>query len=148
MAKSDLGLMDVVALDKVQKGKPLTADEFKRLKAKRLVEGRRPNIFVSARVAAATDTKADYIKKRAFDKSHYKGMILSYLQEFGDARREDINKLLRDKLSDALTSDQKDNFISNLLQAMRRDGTIVPIGGKRGKGAKWELYKGPHGDRN
>ena len=148
IAKSDLELMDVVALDKVQKGKPLTADEFKRLKAKRLVEGRRPNIFVSARVAAATDTKADYIKKRAFDKSHYKGMILSYLQEFGDARREDINKLLRDKLSDALTSDQKDNFISNLLQAMRRDGTIVPIGGKRGKGAKWELYKGPHKDRN
>ena len=116
------------------------------MKANRLVEGRRPNIFVSAQVAAATDSKADYIKKRAFDKGHYKGMILSYLQEFGDARRENINKLLRDKLSDALTSDQKEHFISNLLQEMRRDGTIAPIGGKRGKGAKWELYKATLGD--
>jgi len=148
MAKSDLGLMDVVALDKVQKGKPLTVDEFKWLKAKRLIEGRRPNLFVSAQIAAATETKADYIKKRAFDKNHYKEMILSYLQEFGEAKREDINKLLRDKLSDALTSDQKEHFISNLLQEMRRNGTIAPIGGKRGKGAKWELYKGSHGDRN
>lgn len=146
MAKSDLELMDVVALDKVQKGKPLTGDEFKWLKAKRLIEGRRPNLFVSAQIAAATETKADYIKKRAFDKSHYKEMVLSYLQEFGEAKREDINTLLRDKLSDAFTSDQKDHYISNLLQEMRRDRAIAPVGGKRGKGAKWELYRAPLGD--
>jgi ATP-dependent DNA helicase RecG len=66
MQRTDLALMDVIGLDKVQKGKPVAEEEFKSLKAKRLIEGRRPNLFVSAEVAAATETKADYIKKRAF----------------------------------------------------------------------------------
>jgi ATP-dependent DNA helicase RecG len=79
MARTDLDLLDVIALDKVQKGKPLTEDELKSLKAKKLVEGRRPNLYVSATVAAATETQADYIKKRAFDKDHYKKMVVSYL---------------------------------------------------------------------
>lgn len=70
MARADLDLWDVIALDKVQKGKPLTEDEFRSLKTKKLVEGRRPNLFVSAEVAAATETQAEYIKKRAFDKDH------------------------------------------------------------------------------
>src|SRR5260370_39026738 len=82
MARADLDLWDVIALDKVQKGKPLTDDEFKSLKGKKLVEGRRPNLFVSAEIAAATETKADYIKKRAFDKDHYKKMIVAYLKKF------------------------------------------------------------------
>jgi ATP-dependent DNA helicase RecG len=48
---------------------------------------------------------------------------------------------LRDKLSAALDDDQKRNFITNLLQELRRDGIIQPVGGKRGKGAQWELCK-------
>ena len=46
MQKTDLVLMDVIALDKVQKGKPLTKEEFRSLKDKELVEGRRPNLYV------------------------------------------------------------------------------------------------------
>ena len=88
MARTDLDLWDVIALDKVQKGKPLTDDEFKSLKAKKLIEGRRPNLFVSAEIAAATETKAEYIKKRAFDKEHYKKMVVAYLEQVrrGEAR--------------------------------------------------------------
>jgi ATP-dependent DNA helicase RecG len=68
-------------------------------------------------------------------------MIVAYLTKFGEAKREDIDKLLIDKLSDALDEDQKRNVITNLLQEMRRDGIIQPVEGKRGKGAKWELCK-------
>ncbi len=75
MQRTDLNLFEVIALDKVQKGKPVTDDEFKMLKKKQLIEGRRPNLFVSAEVAAATETQADYIRKRAFDKQHYMKMI-------------------------------------------------------------------------
>lgn len=140
-ALPDLDLLDVIALDKVQKRKPLTDEEFRSLKTKRLIEGRRPNLFVSAEVAAATETKADYIKKRAFDKAHFKQMIVAYLENFGEAKREDIDKLLLSKISDALNSEQKKNFIMNLLQEMRRKGNLKPIDGKRGKGAKWALHK-------
>lgn len=145
MNRSDLELTNVILLDKVQKGRPLSDEEFRSLKAKRLIEGRRPNVFVSAEVAAATDSKADYIKKRAFDKEHYKKMVVAYLEKFGEAKRGDLNKLLLGKLSDALTEPQKRNVVMNLLQEMRREGTIRPVGAKRGKGAKWVLHK-PHGE--
>jgi len=111
--RTDLELWDVIALDKVQKGSPISDEEFRLLKAKKLVEGRRPNLFVSAEVATATETRAEYIKKRAFDKEHYKKMVSAYLGKFGEAKREDIDKLLMDKLSDALDDDQRRNAITN-----------------------------------
>jgi ATP-dependent DNA helicase RecG len=141
MARTDLDLLDVIALDKVQKGKPLTEDEFKALKGKKLVEGRRPNLFVSAEIAAATDTLVDYLKKRGIDKAYGQKMVVELLEKQGQASRQDFDKLLLGKLSDALDDDQKRNFVTNLLQEMRRDGIIQPVQGKRGKGARWELCK-------
>jgi ATP-dependent DNA helicase RecG len=139
MARKDLDLWEVIALDKVQKGRPLTDDEFKLCKRKKLVEGRRPNLYVSAEIAAATETQAEYIKKRGFDKDHYKKMVVAYLEKFDEARREDIDKLLLDKLSDALDERQKDRFVGNLLQEMRREGTIERTGTSRW--ATWHLTR-------
>jgi ATP-dependent DNA helicase RecG len=139
MARTDLDLLEVIALDKVQKGKPLSEEEFRSLKDKKLVEGRRPNLIVLAAVAAATETKAEYIKKRAFDKDHYKAMIVAYLKKFGGTKREEIHKLLDDKLSDTLGDEQKRNFVMNLLQEMRRDKVVVVDG--KGPGATWKLHK-------
>ena len=99
MARSDLELMDVIAWDKVQKRRPLTDEEFRTLKGKLLIEEECPNLLVWAEVAAATETRADYIKKRAFDKEHYKKMVLAYLGQYGHATTEEIRKLLRDKVS-------------------------------------------------
>jgi ATP-dependent DNA helicase RecG len=137
----ELNIFDVITLDKVQKGKPLTENEFKVLKAKRLIEGRRPNLYVSAKVAAAIETRADYIKRRAFDKTHYKKMVVEYLEEFKKASRAEFDQLLMNKISDALDSSQKKNFITNLLQEMRREGIIEPTGPTRW--AKWVLSKAP-----
>jgi ATP-dependent DNA helicase RecG len=139
MTRTDLDLMDVIALDKVQKGKTLTEDEFRSLKTRRLIEGRRPNLFVSAEVAAATDTKADYIKKRAFDKNYYKKLVLEYLEKYKEASRQNIDQLLMDKISNALTDDQKKTYINNLLQEMRREGAIESSGTTRW--AKWTIPK-------
>jgi ATP-dependent DNA helicase RecG len=143
LARDDLNLWDVIALDKVQKGKPLTEDEFKSVKAKKLVEGRRPNLFVSGDVAAATDTVEDYLNKRGIDKAYCKMMAAELLERKGEAKREDFDGLLRKKLSDALTEDQKTNFIRNLLQEMRREGTIERVGSSRGPNAIWRLSKRP-----
>ncbi len=141
MARTDLGLLDVIALDKVQKGRPISDGEFRSLKGQRLIEGRRPNLIVSASVAAATETMVDYLKKRGIDKSYAQKMVVELLGKQGEASRQDFDKLLLGKLSDALDDGQKKNFITNLLQEMRRDGIIQPVEGRRGKGAKWELCK-------
>jgi ATP-dependent DNA helicase RecG len=140
-ARTDLDLLDVIGLDKVQKGKPVSEDEFKSLMGKKLIEGRRPNLFFSAEVAAVAETKAEYIKKRAFDKDHYKKMIVAYLTNFGEAKREDIDKLLLSKLSDAVAPEKKAHWIKKLLQGTRRDGTIQKAGAEAGTGAKWVLSK-------
>lgn len=62
----ELDLMDVITLDKIQRRWPID-DAFRRLKAQKLIEGRRPNLFVSAKIAVATGEKAAYIKNRAGD---------------------------------------------------------------------------------
>jgi ATP-dependent DNA helicase RecG len=138
ISKTDLRLIDIIALDKVQKKKPLSDDEFTRLKRMKLIEGRRPNLFVAAHIAEVTHRKVDYIRHRAFDKDHYKKMVLSLIQQFGPASRKEIDTLLLEKLPDILTEGQKYNKIRNLLQEMRSEGSIRPLGG-RGPQSKWTL---------
>jgi len=99
IARPELDPFDVMALDKVQKKKPLTEDEYKSLKGKELIEGRRPNLFVSAEVALATDSVLDYLDKRGIDKAYCKKMVAELLERKSEAKRDDIDGLLRKKLS-------------------------------------------------
>lgn len=140
--RKDLDMLDVIALDKVQKGHRLSESEFASLKSKKLVEGRRPNLYVSEIVAAETDTRVEYIRKRSFDKQHFKDMIIEYLKKFHEADRKTIENLLLDKVSDALTQEQKQLFIKNLLQDLRKEGVIQTRGSKT-FGAKWILSPHP-----
>jgi len=129
--KADLDLGTVVALDKVQKRKPLTPQELKHLRRLNLVEGRVPALFVASSIAAITGDKAQYIRNRAFDAEHYKQMILDLLREFGSASRADIDSLLKGKLSDILTPEQQATKIKNLLYVMaRKDRTIKNVGSR------------------
>jgi ATP-dependent DNA helicase RecG len=71
-------------------------------------------------------------------------MVLAYLDQYGHATTEEIRKLLRDKVSDALSAPQKLNWIRNLLGFMsREDGTIRHEGPKRG--GRWVLANAPPG---
>ncbi len=135
--RKDLNLLDVIALDKVQKGRQITQDEFRSLKAKGLIEGRRPHLYVSEKVAAETDTRADYIRKRSLDRDYFKKMIVTYLETYHEAKWGAFEDLLLDKVSDALNEKQKRQFIKDLLQEMRRDGTLETIG--RTQAARWVL---------
>jgi ATP-dependent DNA helicase RecG len=140
MSQTNLDLLDVIALDKVQKKQPIGDAEFKSLKDKKLIEGRRPNIHVSADVAAATDTVEDYLKRRGIDKAYCEKMVVDFLKVKGEAKRAGIIRLLSEKLSDALTEEQKRNFIRNLLQDMRRRKELLVEG--RGVTALWRLANG------
>lgn len=135
--KTDLPLADVLALDRVQKKLPIPDAAATRLRKAGLIEGRKPNYFVSAEIAAATASKADYIRTRAFDDEHYAKLLTEYLKKYQRANRAEINQLLLDKLSDALTEEQKVKKIDNLLTKLRRAGRIHNAG-SRGQPA-WAL---------
>lgn len=139
MENTGLDLDTIIALDKVQKRRPVDGETFARLKKRKLIEGRRPNVFIAAHIAAVTGDKAAYIRNRAFDKAHYKDMVSAYLQKFGEASRPDLDRLLLEKISDALTEKQKKRFVTNLLQEMKKDGRVIPQGATRS--VKWLISK-------
>ncbi len=124
MERKDLPLTKVVLLDRVQKKLQITDEAAGMLKKDKLIAGRKPNFYVEATVAAATDDKATYIKNRAFDDDHYKKMVMEFLKTYKKASREEIDKLLMSKLSDILNEKQKRNKIRNLLHSMSKNGSI------------------------
>ena len=126
--KTDLPLVDVLALDRVQKKLPVPDAAAARLRKAGLIEGRKPNLFVSASVAKATASLEDYLRTRGQDDAFYLKLITDYLAMKGEASRADINKLLLDKLSEALSEKQKAIKVSSLLTKLRRKGTIVNVG--------------------
>ena len=135
--KTDLPLFAILALDRVQKKLPISAEMTRKLRRDGLIEGRKPNIHVSAAVAKATAHKAEYIKTRAQSDDFYCKLITDYLSEFGEASRSDIDELLLDSLSKALSSDQKKKKVANLLSRLRNAG-IIRNKGIRSK-SKWVL---------
>jgi len=137
MQHTDLDLVDVVNLDRVQKKLPITEDSIQRLRRRGLIDGRKPNFRVSAKVAAATATMADYVRTRPQDDEFYAKLLTDYLERAGQASRREVDQLLLDKLSDALSLDQKVGKISNLLTKFKRQGLIENVGSKRA--SKWKL---------
>ncbi len=137
MRRHDLDLQQVLLLDMVQKKKPISADSARALRADKLIEGRAPNFFVSAKVAAWTGDKARYIRNRGLDDTYYRQLILDYLEKYGQASRQDINALLLTKLPDVLSTTQKMNKIRNLMQTMRKEALIHRDGSRTN--AVWRI---------
>lgn len=136
---SDLDLQEIMALDRVQKNQPITKSMANELKLRHLIEGRRPNYYVSSEVAKVTGDKTTYIKNRKQDDDFYIKLVLDYIDTYDSASRSDIDKLLLDKISDILNHGQKITKIGHLLTKMRKQLLIQNIGS--GKNSCWVRVK-------
>jgi ATP-dependent DNA helicase RecG len=122
-----LSLEDTLILDKVQKQKIISEEEFKYLKKQQFIEGRKPNVFLSSQVIEPTEDeglKATYIRNKGFDDEYSKKLILQYIFKWKEASRKQIETLLFDKLSDVLDEKSKKNKIMHFLQALRKENKI------------------------
>lgn len=127
-----LSLNDIVLLDKVQKKKELSASAVTYLKSKSLIEGKRPNFYISSIIAGQLNEKSDYIKQRWLKDSHYKKLILEYLNKYQSATKQDIVKLLFDLLPSILDNKQKMYKIKNIMYTMsKKDISIINTGTNR-----------------
>jgi ATP-dependent DNA helicase RecG len=124
----DLSLEEIILLDKVQKRKLLDDHEIKLLRDKGLIEGKKPNIIISAKVAQATGQKAAYTRNKAFHKRDYFDWIIRAIKDHGSLSRKDIEDLLWDKLSDMYNEQQKKTKVANLIAELRRNGVIINKG--------------------
>lgn len=123
--KTNLNIIQVMLLDKVQKNMLISKEQSDYLKKDKLVEGRYPKIYIASKIAEITDEKSQYIKNKGFDNKYYKDMIVDYIKEFKKANRNDIRNLLFDKLPSILTDKQKEGKIKNLLTSLRIEGVIT-----------------------
>ena len=123
-SNSELSLMDVIFLDRIVKKQDLDKAIVSDLRLKGLIEGRKPNIHISLKVAREIGQAEEYTKMRGIDDSFVQKMIIDYLIRFKEGKKSDFEKIISDKLPEFLDDKQKKNKIKNNLQALRQAGTI------------------------
>lgn len=143
MERSDLPLEQVIWLDRVQKKERIADEQVAVLRRAKLIEGRKPNFFVTAHVADATNTQPEYTRNKGLDDHYYKTLILQHLKQFKSVSVVEVRALLLDKLPNSLTPVQKQAKVKNLLTALRMsglDGQKI-VATHQGKGGRWTLLK-------
>lgn len=134
----EFDLETVFLIDCVQKGIRIDKAAVKYLRKLRVIEGKVPNIFLSASISETIGEKDQYVKNKAFDDQYYKDLIVKYLEQYGRAKKKDIRALLWDKLPEIMEEKQKEDKIRNLLAAMRKKGIIIPDSSNRQR-SSWIL---------
>lgn len=124
----DLSLVELIALDKVSKHKPLLDDEIKLLKKRNLIEGRKPNFFIAKEILQVADMKAEYSKNKGLNNKYYRDLLLEALKDHKTMNRKDINNLLIEKLPACLSVRQKETKVGNILGSLRKENRIINIG--------------------
>jgi ATP-dependent DNA helicase RecG len=137
--RRDLSLLQVILLDRVQKGKEITDNAAAMLRKESLIEGRKPNYFVSAKIAQSIGQKAAYTKNKAFDKQYYLDLIIRAITQHGSMNRKDIDDLLWKKLPDWMSDEQRKTKIGHLLSELRIKNQIQNTGAF--KNAYWILIE-------
>lgn len=134
---TDLNMRTVFLLDQVQKHEVISKESFKKLKKRGLVEGRYPSIFVSFKVADIVGQKAVYVRNKGLDDDICKQLIIKALKSMKEANKQELMEVLEKALPEVLSDEQKSKKVSNLLQAMKKEGLVVAEG--KNRYAKWSL---------
>ena len=135
---TDIDLLDLIYLDRIAKKQFVNDKIVQELRVKKLIEGRKPNLFISAKVAQTIGEKAEYSKNKAFDKQYYLDLILKSITQHGYMTRAEIDSLLWEKLPNYMDEHKKKIKINNLINEL--SNKLKKICNKGSKASpKWEL---------
>ncbi|MBP3979221.1 MULTISPECIES: RNA-binding domain-containing protein [unclassified Acidovorax] len=138
MERTDLPIEHVLWLDRVQKKRRLDTAQVTELRRAGLIEGRSPNLHISAQLAVATGQEVAYLNRRRPDADDYK-TALCRLLALGPQPRAKVDELLLPKLQLWIPDlAQRKEYVRTLLKEMTKEGRIQNIGGKT-KAARWAL---------
>lgn len=138
-ANADLDLSTVFLLDKIQKKEVISKESYLKLKKQELVEGRYPHIYVSYKVANIVGQQTDYVKNKGLSNDVYKQIIISALETMERASVTELKEIFLGALPAVLNDRQQSKKVSNILQAMKREG-IADVE-ETGHAARWYLKK-------
>ena len=141
IGRTDLNLKTAILLDSIQKKRSdlLSDTQIKFLKSEKMIEGRKPNYYISAKIAQLTNEKVFYTRNKALDTKKYKDYILQHIANHkSGASRKEIDDLLFDMLPIFMSTEQKKTRIHNIMSKM--SGKEIKNIGTR-KNSKWVLIK-------
>ena len=139
-ANPDFDLETVFLIDCVQKRIKIDKEAVKHLRKLKVIEGKSPNIFLSASVSETIGEQSQYVKNKAFNDQYYRDLIVKYLEQYGSAKKKDVRDLLWDKLPEVMDDKQKESKVKNLLAQMKRMGIITTDSENQQK-SSWILVK-------
>ena len=90
----------------------------------KLIEGRKPHLYVSKRIAKVINKEVEYTLRKGFDDTECQEWIIKALKDHTVLSRKQINELLWSKLPIDYIDEQKLYKIGNLLTKMRKKGVI------------------------
>lgn len=114
----------------MQKGKPISDVAIKILRKQKLIEGRKPHLYISKQIAKATNKEVEYTLKKGFDDTECQEWIVKALKDHTVLSRKQIDELLWSKLPIDYTDEQKSVKVKNLLAKMRKQH-IIEVGEDR-----------------
>jgi ATP-dependent DNA helicase RecG len=94
------------------------------LRKQKLIEGRKPHLYVSKRIAKVINKEVEYTLRKGFDDTECQEWIIKALKDHTVLSRKQINELLWSKLPIDYIDEQKLYKIGNLLTKMRKKGVI------------------------
>jgi ATP-dependent DNA helicase RecG len=137
-SNSYISLIDVIYLDRVAKNQVIDDENIKELRLKGLIEGKKPNLHISAKVAQSIGEKAEYTKNKGFEKQYYLDLILKSISEHNSMTRAEIDSLLWKKLPEYMNNQQRKIKINNLINEL--SNKLKKITNKGSKSAPlWEF---------
>lgn len=129
MERPDLDLEQVMLLDRVQKGLPISHEAHLQLEADGLVHGAHLHHVVADPVLDVTAPSVEGTRS-GLSHQHYVDMVVGVVVEHGPVGRAEINEVLMPELPTELTDDQKRIKVQNLIQEARKSGRIVNRGSR------------------
>jgi ATP-dependent DNA helicase RecG len=139
LSNHEVTLTDTILLDTIQKGKSISDEAMTMLRKKKLIEGRKPHVYVAKSLAQTTGTKVEYTKHKGLENKKCEALLLNSLKDHGSLTKQEIVHLLWDVLSDQLSDSQKENKVDNLLRKLKNAGKINNK--TRGNISTWSLVK-------
>lgn len=139
--KTDMSLTTAVMLDMVQKGKgdSLSKEAITELRQLGYIEGRRPVIYISKKIANISGQKAQYSRHKGLDMKKCESLLQDAMSDHEFMSKKEIEQLLWELLPDIMDEKKKHSKIHNFLSKLKRENKIGNTG--MGPKAKWYWLK-------
>jgi ATP-dependent DNA helicase RecG len=102
----------------------LTDDAVKYLRNKKLIEGRKPNFFISKWIAKSVNQQVEYTRNKGLNEDKCEALIVTALEDHKKLSRQKINQLLFDLLPQGLSNEQKRNRVDYILKKLSKSKEI------------------------